>query len=423
MDGYARQDPMAVARALYPALASGDRAALDLILSEDFCGRTTAGLPLGLGGTYQGPKAMRREFWGAIGRAYDVTARPADFAARPDGRIAVTGTYAGTARATGRAFEAAFLHTLTVRDGRITALEQLTDSAAWAGALQPEPASLTDVGDPAAGLTTVRYSVTDGLARIELLRPDAANAINEALSRDLRTAAARCALDRSARALLISGDGSRFCVGGDLSLFAGTPGDALPALLDRMITDYHVALATLAALPLPVVCAVQGAAAGGGLGLLWAADLVVAADNAKFATGYSAVGLSPDGANSWYLPRLVGPRRAAQMMLQNRVLGAAEALESGLVSEVVPLAELTERATAVATGLANGPARGLAAMRRLLRQSWTATLEEQFDAERRAIVAVAGTTDAVAGIAAFAAGRQPEFHAGNATIQPKGPLP
>ena len=410
MDGDARQDPIAVARTLYPALASGDRTALDLILSQDFCGRTTAGLPLGLGGTYQGPKAMRREGGGASGRAYDVPARPADCALRPDGRVAVTGTYVGTARATGRAFEAAFIHTLTVREGQITALEQLTDSAAWAGALQPEPAPPADAGDPLAELTTLRYSVTGSLARIELLRPDAANAINEALSRDLRTAVARCALDPAARALLITGDGSRFCAGGDLSLFAGTPGDALPALLDRMITDYHVALATLAALPLPVVCAVQGAAAGGGLGLLWASDLVIAADNAKFATGYSAIGLSPDGGNSWYLPRLVGPRRAAQMLLQNRVVSAAEALESGLVSEVVPLAELTGHATAVATALASGPTSALAAMRRLLRQSWTATLEEQFDAERRAIVAAAGTTDAVAGLAAFAAKRRPEFH-------------
>ena len=397
-------DAVSIAERLYPALATGDRDTLDEILAPDFVGETTAGLPLELGGRYVGARSMRRDFWGAIGRAYDVTAEPRSLVAAEPDQVVVSGTYRGTARSTGRSFEAEFVHTLTVRDGSITALTQVTDSDSWAQALEP-------TSDPylEPALSSLIYSVSEGLAHIELARPESANAINAAMARDLRTAITRCARDHSVRALLITGQGRRFCAGGDIALFAGTDAAELPALLDEMIGNYHVALQTLAALDVPVVCAVQGAAAGGGLGLLHGSDIVIAAGDSKYALGFSALALSGDGGNSWYLPRLVGPRIAAQMYLQNRVLTAAEALAAGVVTELVPSADVAPRAHDIACTLAAGPSRAFASMRTLLRRSVDVTLADQLDTERRTIVGAAATADAAEGVAAFIDKRAPVF--------------
>src|SRR5206468_11559804 len=152
----------------------------------------------------------------------------------------------------------------------------------------------------------------------------------------------------------ISADGPSFSVGGDMRHFLAQT-DRMADELSDMIGGYHPALARLAALPLPVVCAVNGAAAGGGLGLMWCADVVIAADDAKFATGFAALGLSGDGGSSWFLPRLVGLRRARELILHNRVLSATEALDWGLIDRVVPAADLDAEAEAAAAGMAAGP--------------------------------------------------------------------
>jgi 2-(1,2-epoxy-1,2-dihydrophenyl)acetyl-CoA isomerase len=381
-----------IARALYPALATGDRTALEALLSPDFVGDTEPGLPLGLGGRYDGPTAMRREFWGAVGRAFDVQALP-DIFTETRGEVAVQGTYVGTARSTGRRFEAPFTHTLTVRNGRITALTQRTVAKPWTDAL----------------LEVLTLTTTDGLAHVHLSRPEVANAIDVRMARDLRTATESIKADGSVRAVLLTGEGDRFCVGGDIGLFAATEHPDLPALLDGMITDYHVALRTLAELPVPVVCGVQGAAGGGGLGMLWASDVVVVGDGARLALGYPAIGLSSDGGSTWYLPRLVGPARAAQLFFQNRVLSAGEALDLGLVSEVVPREQVAARAMEIATGLAQGPTQAFATVRRLLRDAWHSTLPEALEAERSTIVELASSHDAFEGLQSFAARRPPAF--------------
>jgi 2-(1,2-epoxy-1,2-dihydrophenyl)acetyl-CoA isomerase len=397
-----------LARSLYPALATGDRDALDELLHPDFIGETTRGLPMGLGGRYDGPAAMRRDFWGAIARAYVATAEPLEIQALADDRVLVVGRYTGMARATGTKFEADFVHIIAVRDGRIAALTQLTDSAAWEAALRPVESGASASARAEAAYTTLTYTLSDGLAHIELSRGDAANAINPAMTRDLRAVADQCAAD-GVRAALITGLGDRFCAGGDINVFASTTHAALPHVLDHMITNYHIALDTLAHLDAPVICAVQGAAAGGGLGLLFASDIVIASDDAKFALGYGVLGLSSDGANTWYLPRLVGPAKAAQMFLENRVLTAQEAEMIGLVSEIVPAAEVSTHARAIAERLAVGPTKAFADMRRLLRGAWTASLTDHFDAERRSVVRLAATHDAAEGIAAFIQKRSPAF--------------
>src|SRR4051812_22032765 len=197
----------------------------------------------------------------------------------------------------------------------------------------------------------------------------------------------------SARALLISADGPAFTVGGDMRHFSAQRHRMADELRD-MISSYHRSLSRLAALPVPVVSAVNGAAAGGGLGLVWCCDVVVAADDAKFATGFAALGLSGDGASTWFLPRLVGLRRAKEMILHNRVLSAAEALDWGLIDRVVPLAELEAEAESAAAGLAAGPTVAYGKMRRLLWRSLSVDLEDQLAAELESIVECGATADA-----------------------------
>jgi 2-(1,2-epoxy-1,2-dihydrophenyl)acetyl-CoA isomerase len=182
----------------------------------------------------------------------------------------------------------------------------------------------------------VLLDFTDGIATLRLNRPDDGNAINPDLAADLAEAATQIAERADVRAVLIASNGPNFTVGGDLSVFAATARGRLPNQLRRMVDSFHLAIERLTSIDAPVVAAVRGGAAGGGLGLLYAADIAVAADDARFAVGYGALGLTADGGNTWFLPRMVGMRRAQELFLLNRRLTAQEALEFGLVSQLAP---------------------------------------------------------------------------------------
>jgi 2-(1,2-epoxy-1,2-dihydrophenyl)acetyl-CoA isomerase len=162
---------------------------------------------------------------------------------------------------------------------------------------------------PEAAETRVELTVSEGVAHLRLVRADALNAIDRAMVDALERAVCACADDPDVRALLVAAEGPSFTVGGDLNHLGGAL-ERLPAELDEMISIFHRALARIADLPVPVVCAVQGAAAGGGLGLLWCADVVIASEEAKLIAGFAQLALSGDGGSSWYLPRLIGLRRA-----------------------------------------------------------------------------------------------------------------
>jgi 2-(1,2-epoxy-1,2-dihydrophenyl)acetyl-CoA isomerase len=254
----------------------------------------------------------------------------------------------------------------------------------------------------------VSLDFDDGLARLRLARPDRRNAIDRVLVSALADAVGRVQADPSVRALLIGADGPSFTVGGDLEHFSAHADD-LAAELDSMVGTLHAALTQLAALPIPVVCAVQGAATGGGLGLLWCADVVVAAADLKVATGFGRLGLSGDGGSSWALPRLVGPRRARQLLLGGRTLDAAEALEWGLVDRVVDVGRLAQEAEAEARRLAAGPTAAYAEIKRLLRQAERSGWAEHLTAEHAAMVACGQTSDAREGVASFVQRRSPVF--------------
>jgi 2-(1,2-epoxy-1,2-dihydrophenyl)acetyl-CoA isomerase len=252
----------------------------------------------------------------------------------------------------------------------------------------------------------VEIDVRDRIARITLNRPDAGNALNLELARALREAAEGLR-GSDVGAVILTGAGRSFCVGGDLHYMraAAEVGDAVL----RLASQFHGAIEALSALDAPVICAVRGAAAGGGMSLAIAGDIVLAAESAHFTMAYTAIGFPPDGGSSWTLPRLIGRRRAAELMLLNERLDAAAAHDLGLVTRVVPDDALDAEAGALARRLADGPIRAHGAVKRLLRESATRGFTEQMAEEARTIAALAAAPDGREGVAAFLEKRRPRF--------------
>lgn len=259
-----------------------------------------------------------------------------------------------------------------------------------------------------AAYETIDLDVREGVAHLTLNRPDAANGINLPLAQDLLAATLAVAADPGARVVLLSGAGKMFCGGGDLKGFAGR--DDLPTHLREILAPLHSAITNLVRGDAPVVGAVQGSAAGAGMGLVGASDLVVAGESTKFVMAYTGVGLAPDGSSSWFLPRMVGLRRALELTLTNRVLSAAEALDWGLITQVVPDDELADAAGAMAAKLASGAAPAVARAKRLLHTSLEETLESHLAREAEAISSASGTPAGIEGVAAFAEKRKPVFN-------------
>jgi 2-(1,2-epoxy-1,2-dihydrophenyl)acetyl-CoA isomerase len=260
-----------------------------------------------------------------------------------------------------------------------------------------------------APLETIDYSVADGVATMCLNRPDARNAIDLRMGEETLDVARRIAADPTVRSVLICGNGAALSVGGDIDYFLQGSTKQFGELFALMTTPFHEAFRVLSRIDAPIVTAAHGAVAGGALGYVYAADLVVAAEGTRFVTAFAALGLSGDGGGTWHLPRLIGPRRAAQAYLRNTPIGADDALEWGLINEIVPVAELRDRAAKLAAELADGPTRGFAKMRALLRDSWRNDLSTQLLAETEAVAATENTADAADAISAFAAKREPQF--------------
>jgi 2-(1,2-epoxy-1,2-dihydrophenyl)acetyl-CoA isomerase len=255
---------------------------------------------------------------------------------------------------------------------------------------------------------TVDLSIQNGIARLTLNRPEAANAMNLELARELFAAALRCDEDPAVRVVVLGGNGPMFCAGGDLKAFAGR-GDALSHYLKEVTTYLHKAVSHLTRMNAPVIAAVHGSAAGGGMSLACSADIVLAAERAKFTMAYTRAGLTPDVSSTYFLARVIGLRRAMELTLTNRVLGAAEACAMGLVTRVVPDDAFGAEVDALAAELAAGPTAAFGAAKRLLHAGWTATLESQMELEARSIADIARGPDAREGIAAFVAKRAPRY--------------
>lgn len=247
----------------------------------------------------------------------------------------------------------------------------------------------------------------DAVGRVVVDRPDAHNALTRAAAGDLRDAVLDLAEDDDVRAVVLTGTGDAFCTGADLTALSGDATDG--RRLRHVATRLHAAVRGLLAAPKPVVAAVNGVAAGGGLGPALAADVVVAAESARFEFAYPRVGLSGDGCSTFLLPRLLGLRRAREFALLDEPMPAAEAVEAGLATEAVPDGEFDDRVATLAAELAGGPTRAYARTKRLLLRSYGRTASAAMAAEADAIVSLARTEDYARGHEAFVGGDEPEF--------------
>jgi 2-(1,2-epoxy-1,2-dihydrophenyl)acetyl-CoA isomerase len=255
----------------------------------------------------------------------------------------------------------------------------------------------------------LRLEIDDNIAWITLSRPDALNALNLDTVRELYTIANRLTDDEHVRAAVLTGAGDRaFCAGGDVMDFAAR--GAQVGTLVREITGYlHLAITRLAWMRAPVIAAINGIAAGGGFSLAMACDLVVAADTARFTSVYTQIGFTPDGSSTYFLPRLIGRRRAMELYLTNRVLSAQEALDWGLVNRVVKAADLLPEVRALAARLADGPAEANAGVKKLMLLAETNGLETQMEQETRFIASASASAEGREGVRAFVEKRKAKF--------------
>jgi 2-(1,2-epoxy-1,2-dihydrophenyl)acetyl-CoA isomerase len=253
---------------------------------------------------------------------------------------------------------------------------------------------------------TINFEQTGAITRITLNRPDAANGMNDTMTRELADAARRCDTDAT-KVVVLTGTGRFFCAGGDLKSFASAPdrGRYIKGVAD----DLHRAISTFARMDAVLITAVNGTAAGAGFSIAVTGDLVLAAESASFTMAYTRAGLSPDGSSSYYLPRLIGIRKAQELMLTNRTLSAQDAAQWGLVTEVVPDDQLAARADELADQMVATSRQSNGAVKALLLTTFKNGIEDQMELEGRLIAERANSADGREGVDAFMAKRKPEF--------------
>ena len=253
----------------------------------------------------------------------------------------------------------------------------------------------------------VQVETHGAVALVTLNRPEHSNTLNLQMAMDLLAAALACARNAAVRAVVLTGAGRNFSFGGDLRAMA-TRELALDDHIRELTTYLHAAISHFVRMDAPVVAAVNGTAAGAGVGLVAMADLALCTPSARFNLAYTSVGLTPDAGTTFLLPRAVGHKRAMELLLLNRALDADEALSWGLVNEVVAGERLLERAIEVAERLAHGPSSAFGATKRLIASSLGA-LESQMVLESETIAAQATSPEAAEGIDAFLGKRRPRF--------------
>ncbi|NLU72094.1 enoyl-CoA hydratase [Streptomyces sp. HNM0575] len=256
---------------------------------------------------------------------------------------------------------------------------------------------------------TVLYDVTEGLATVTLNRPDAMNALNNELKSALRDTLRQAAEDDAVRAVLLTGNGRAFCVGQDLKEHIGALEESGGNALTTVEEHYNPITLAIAGMPKPVVAAVNGVAAGAGAGFAFAADYRVLAESAAFNTSFAGIALTADSGISWTLPRLVGPARAADLLLFPRSVRSGEALELGLAHRVVRDDELTEEGLTVARELAQGPTRAYAAIKESLAYGAGRSLAETLEKEAELQVRAGASEDHRAAVEAFVKKEKPRF--------------
>ncbi|HZP86444.1 MAG TPA: enoyl-CoA hydratase-related protein [Burkholderiales bacterium] len=254
----------------------------------------------------------------------------------------------------------------------------------------------------------VLLSVEQGVGTITFNRPQVMNALDAQMMIEFRAAAERLEHDRSVRAVVLRGAGPAFLAGGDVALFAQRLGE-LPELIVRWGREMHFAIQSLRRMEKPVVASVHGAVAGAGFSIFCAADLAIAADTTRFSLAYANIGASPDGGSSFFLPRLVGYRKAMELTLLPDLFDAATAKGLSLLNWVVPADRLAAETAQIAARLAAGPTQAHAEAKRLMTASLARSMETQMEEELFAFARCARTADLAEGVTAFVAKRKPNF--------------
>jgi len=256
---------------------------------------------------------------------------------------------------------------------------------------------------------TIIFSIDNGAARLTLNRPDRLNSFTVQMHSEVSKALDQTESDKTVRTMLITGAGRGFCAGQDLSDRAVAPGNDGVDLGESLEERYNPLIRRLTSLPIPVVCAVNGVAAGAGVNIALAADIVIAARSAKFIQSFANIGLVPDSGGTWILPRLVGQARALGLTLTGEPLMAQTAADWGLIWKAVDDEKLNEETEAMIAKFAAAPTKGLAAIKAAIRSASSRTLNEQLDHERDLQRDLGRTDDYREGVDAFMNKRKPVF--------------
>jgi 2-(1,2-epoxy-1,2-dihydrophenyl)acetyl-CoA isomerase len=257
-------------------------------------------------------------------------------------------------------------------------------------------------------LTAFAFEVKDSVAHITLNHPERGNPLDERFAEEFDWLANECAVWPDVRAVLIDAKGRFFSVGGDLNALAGSAED-LARFVKRATSRLHMGISRFARMNAPVVAAVHGVAAGGAVALIAGADFALASPAARFYAAFTGIGIVSDSGGSYFLPRRMGSRRAAQFLMLNETLSAEEAAETGLINRVVAAEALAAEAYALASRLAQGPTLAFGETKNLLLESANESLEGQLENEARAMARVTRTEDAVNAMRAALAKQKPAF--------------
>lgn len=253
----------------------------------------------------------------------------------------------------------------------------------------------------------ITWQQSEGIAFINLNRPDKFNSFNREMALQLQQCLDRCASDKNIRCVLISGNGKAFCAGQDISELTGED----PVSFDKILSEhFNPIIRKIRELQIPVVCAVNGVAAGAGANIALCCDIVVASSNASFIQAFSKIGLIPDSGGTYFLPRLIGFQKASALMMIGDKVDAAEAERLGMIFKVYDEESFVESAKQIAVNLAKMPTKGLALTKQALNKTFSNTLEQQLQVEDELQFKAGNTEDYREGIAAFCEKRKPTFN-------------
>jgi 2-(1,2-epoxy-1,2-dihydrophenyl)acetyl-CoA isomerase len=256
---------------------------------------------------------------------------------------------------------------------------------------------------------TIKYENLEGIGTLTLNRPDVFNSLNEVMHKELKSALSVIKKDTTLRVLIITGEGKAFCAGQDLNDRSVNNNDEKLDLGESIEKKYNPLIKSIYNLEIPVICKVNGVAAGAGVGIALACDFVIAHEKVSFIQAFCKIGLVPDSGNSYFLPKLVGMARAKELCMLGDKLPAQTALEYGLISRVYPVDTIDEEVQKLAIHFSTAPTYGLSLIKKALNESNDNTLNEQLELEKNLQRAAGHSNDYKEGVASFLAKRAPEF--------------